>query len=114
KPAVDQSLTIGLSLDPGGTLHPQIVWNVPNITAVIQHMYEPLARFNDKLELVPVLAESWRWADAKTLTMKLRDGVKFTNGELFDAEIVKISFDMLMDKDSKSPIKPLFPKDVKV
>ena len=33
------------------------------------------------------LATSWKWIDDKTLEMELRQGVKFHNGEEFDAEV---------------------------
>lgn len=37
---------------------------------------------------MPGLALSWQWLDDRTLEVKLRRGVKFHNGEVFDAEIV--------------------------
>jgi peptide/nickel transport system substrate-binding protein len=42
--------------------------------------------------LVPRLAESFRRIDEKTVEMKLRDGVRFHNGELMTAEDVAFSF----------------------
>ena len=46
------------------------------------------------LKFVPQLALSWTWsADNKTLTLKLRAGVTFQNGEPFDAEAVKYNLD---------------------
>ena len=44
-------------------------------------------------KLVPRLATSWRWLDDRTLEMTLRQGVTFHNGEVFDAEIVKLNWD---------------------
>ena len=44
-------------------------------------------------QLVPRLATSWRWLDDRTLEMPLRQGVTFQNGEVFDAEIVKLNWD---------------------
>ncbi|WP_269174532.1 ABC transporter substrate-binding protein [Modestobacter sp. VKM Ac-2986] len=37
----------------------------------------------------PGMAESWEWEDAQTLRFDLRPGVKFTDGEDYDAEAVK-------------------------
>ncbi len=46
------------------------------------------------LKFVPQLALSWTWsADNKTLTLKLRPGVTFQDGEPFDAEAVKYNLD---------------------
>jgi peptide/nickel transport system substrate-binding protein len=106
-----QNLTIGLSLDPGGTIDPRIVWNIPNISAALNHIYEPLIRRSETLELTPVLAESWEWEDELNLILHLRQGVSFHNGEPFTAESVKFTFDSLYDPDTKSPIGPLLPVD---
>ena len=46
------------------------------------------------LKFVPRLATSWTWSpDNKTLTLKLRQGVTFHDGEPFDAEAVKFNLD---------------------
>jgi len=44
-------------------------------------------------ELVPRLATGWRWLTDRTLEVTLRRGVTFHNGEVFDAEVVKLNWD---------------------
>jgi len=44
-------------------------------------------------KLVPRLATGWQWLDDHTLEVTLRQGVRFHNGEVFDAEIVKLNWD---------------------
>jgi len=59
-------------------------------------VYEPLATLGPDGKIMPVLATSWTVSpDSMTLTLQLRKGVKFHNGEPFDAESVKFTFDTL-------------------
>lgn len=55
------------------------------------------------LELYPGLAESWEASeDGKEYTFHLRQGVTFHDGEPFNAEAVKFTFDSIVDPDLKS------------
>jgi peptide/nickel transport system substrate-binding protein len=55
------------------------------------------------LELHPGLAESWEVSeDGKEYTFTLRQGVTFHDGEPFNAEAVKYTFDSIQDPDLKS------------
>ena len=36
---------------------------------------------------VPCLAKDWRWIDDKTIEFKLREDIRFHNGEKFNAEV---------------------------
>jgi len=56
---------------------------------VFEHLVEP----DVSGQLAPRLATGWRWLDDRTLEFTLRQGVKFHNGEVFDAEIVKLNWD---------------------
>ncbi len=52
----------------------------------------------------PWLAESWQISDGgKTLTFKIRSGLKFTDGTTLDAKAVKFSFDRILDPKTASP-----------
>ncbi len=55
--------------------------------------------YNRPETIVPELATSWAWsADHKTLTFKLRQGVKWHDGKAFSANDVKCTFDALSGK----------------
>jgi peptide/nickel transport system substrate-binding protein len=54
-------------------------------------------------KLVPQLAESWKALDAVTWQLKLRRGVVFHDGEPFNAEAVRFTFERVLDPNQKSP-----------
>jgi peptide/nickel transport system substrate-binding protein len=47
--------------------------------------------------LAPHLASGWEYADATTLNVTLKDGIKFHSGNILDADDVVYSFNRLMD-----------------
>src|SRR5712692_2525362 len=54
---------------------------------------------NSLQSIVPELATSWSWSeDGKELTFKLRDGVKWHDGQPFTAADVKCTYDLLTGK----------------
>jgi ABC-type transport system substrate-binding protein len=64
-----------------------------NWTWIVLNVFEHLIEFDQNGKLVPRLATSWHWLDDRTLEFKLRRGVTFHNGEMFDAEIVKLNWE---------------------
>jgi peptide/nickel transport system substrate-binding protein len=60
---------------------------------IVYNVFEHLMELDTKGKLVPRLATSWQWRDNRTLDMTLRQGIVFHNGEVFDAEIVKLNWD---------------------
>ena len=68
---------------------------------ILNNVVETLTFYDDNLNLIPWLAESWeRSEDGLTWTFKLREGVKFHNGREMTAEDVKWSFDRLLDPET--------------
>ena len=47
--------------------------------------------------ITPLLASGWEYADATTLNITLRDGVKFHSGNTLSADDVVFSYNRLMD-----------------
>jgi len=72
-------------------------------------MFDPLIAFDEDLNLVPALATSWEFVDDTTLQLKLREGVKFHNGEEFNAEAVKVSLDRILNPDLSFAAKGRMP-----
>ena len=87
-----QTLRIGLREDPD-VLDPTLARTYVG-RIVFASLCDKLFDINDKLEIVPQLATAHEWsADNKALTIRLRDGVLFHDGEKLDAQAVKISLD---------------------
>jgi ABC-type transport system substrate-binding protein len=64
-----------------------------NWSSVTFNVFEHLIELDKDGTLVPRLATAWRWLDDRTLEFTLRQGVIFHNGEVFDAEIVKLNWE---------------------
>jgi peptide/nickel transport system substrate-binding protein len=64
-------------------------------------------------EYKPWLAESWVIAeDGKSITFKLRQGVKFHDGTSFNAEAVKVNFDLIRTSKEMTIFKSVTSVDV--
>lgn len=93
----------------------EVTWgmdiNVPNIIpfggiALAQwqgkeFMYDSLLAWDADLNVIPALAESWETPDDRTYLFKLREGVKFHDGNEMTAKDVVYSMEMALD-----PIEP--------
>ena len=90
--ALAQTLRIGLADDPDildPTLGRTYVGRI-----VFAALCDKLVDIGPELEIVPQLATEWQWTDGnKALLMKLRPGVKFQDGEPFDAAAVKFNIE---------------------
>jgi len=64
-----------------------------NFVTVVYNVFEHLLDIEEDGKPVPHLATGWRWVDDRTLEITLRQGVKFHNGEPFDAAVVKLNWD---------------------
>jgi peptide/nickel transport system substrate-binding protein len=71
-------------------------------------IYGQLFKLNEKGKVVPELATGWSYADGgKTVNIKLRPGVKFSDGTPFDAEAV--AFNIKRDLKSTCTCRPTWP-----
>ncbi|MBL8378923.1 MAG: ABC transporter substrate-binding protein [Burkholderiales bacterium] len=82
-----------LSMDPYST-------NNSFTTSFMTNIYEGLARFNEQLKVEPALAESWSTISPTVWRFKLRQGVKFHNGEPFTADDVVFSWQRVQSPGS--------------
>ena len=89
----DGSAVLGIVLEPPG-LDPTMA-PAASIGEIVHYsVLEGLTKINMDGSITPLLAESWSIdPDGKSYTFKLKKGVKFHDGEAFDAADVKFSFE---------------------
>src|SRR5688500_7359522 len=86
------TLRIGLAEDPD-VLDPTLARTFVG-RIVFAALCDKLIDIDEKLAMQPQLATGWEWsADNKSLTMKLRPGVTFHDGEKLDAAAVKFNLE---------------------
>jgi len=91
-PGQAQTLRFGLAEDPD-VLDPTLARTFVG-RVVFAALCDKLFDVDDKLNIVPQLATGYEWsADHKALTLKLRRGVTFHDGEKFDAAAVKFNIE---------------------
>ena len=88
------SAILGMVLEPAPGLDPTSAPAAAIGEIVHYNVLEGLTKINLDGSITPLLAESWSIdPDGKSYTFKLKRGVKFHDGEAFDASDVKFSFE---------------------
>ena len=102
------AVVLAMTLEPPG-LDPT-AGAASAIAEIVQYnIFETLTKINSDGSVSPLLAESWEVSpDLKTYTFKLRKGVKFQNGEPFNAAAVKFSYDRAGGEKSTNKDKRTF------
>ncbi len=99
-------LTIGADADPIGL-------DATTVTAYSSYdftslLYTGLLRWSPDMKPEPDLATSFDQPNDTTYVFHLRQGVTFHNGQAFDAEDVKYTFERILNPATASPNAPLF------
>ncbi len=90
----ETTFRLAITAEPTARGNPYfVVATNPNFFFAI--MYDALTQIDNDGSVVPWLAESWEPDSETSWIFHLRPGVRFSNGELFNAETVKTVFDML-------------------
>jgi peptide/nickel transport system substrate-binding protein len=90
------------------TFNPVTAVDVPSLAVIRQTLGDliHINRFTQKAE--PALAKSWKVsADGKHFTLTLRRGIRFSDGQPFDAEDVVFTFTALLDESVHAPERDL-------
>src|SRR4029453_13072482 len=93
---------IGLAAEPN-TFDPHLTVG-RNTQIFIANVYHGLTARDAQGNLVPALAESWKRLTPTTWQFTLRKGVKFHNGDEFNAECVKFPLDRATNPETKATI----------
>jgi peptide/nickel transport system substrate-binding protein len=102
------AIVLGMTLEPTG-LDPTTSAASSIAEVTLYNIYETLTKINPDGSVTPLLAESWDVSpDLKTYTFKLRKGVKFQNGEPFNAQTVKFAFERAGGEKSTNKDKRTF------
>jgi peptide/nickel transport system substrate-binding protein len=103
------ALVLAMALEPSPGLDPTggAASSIGEVS--LYNIYETLTKINADGSVAPLLAESWEVSpDLTTYTFKLRRGVKFQNGEPFNAQTVKFAFDRAGAEKSTNKDKRTF------
>ncbi len=102
------SMVLGMALEPPG-LDPTAGAAAAIGEVTLYNVFETLSKIHADGKVTPLLAESWQVSpDLKTVTFKLKKGIKFQNGEPFNAQAVKFSFDRAGGEKSTNKDKRTF------
>jgi peptide/nickel transport system substrate-binding protein len=75
--------------------------NTRELVVIGHHVWDTLVIIDPKTaEIKPLLATKWKWADAVTLELELRKGVKFHSGKELDADDVVYTLNHVSNKDN--------------
>jgi len=105
------TLVMGMALEPAPGLDPTggAAAAIGEIT--LYNIFETLTKINSDGSVTPLLAESWEISpDLTSYTFRLRKGVTFQNGEPFNANTVKFSFERAAAEKSVNKDKRTFAK----
>jgi oligopeptide transport system substrate-binding protein len=96
------AITPPASIDPGNAFEPMG-------SMVVRALCDPLIDFDPETgELKPAIAESWQVSDGGTqITLKLREGVRFHNGDEVTADDVVFALSRVADAEYASALAPL-------
>src|SRR5262245_22303401 len=93
---------IGLAAEPN-TFDPHLTVG-RNTQIFIVNVYDGLTARDAQGHLVPALATSWKRLNPTTWQFALRKGVKFHNGDDFNADSVKFTLDRAINPETKATI----------
>ena len=93
-----EKLTVDLVNEPS-SLDPHVQWN-PDSYYVYRNIFDNLITRDDKGDIVPQVATSWKYLSDTEIEFTLRDDVTFHDGQKLTAEDVAFSVQRITDPNS--------------
>ena len=101
-------LVVGLESAPT-TLDPRLAADAYS-AKISKLLHNGLFRVNEHLEVVPDLAESFKFVDERHLIIRIKSGIHFHHGKELTAEDVKYTYESILDPTLASPFRGTFSK----
>lgn len=99
-------IRLGADVD-AGTLDPRVMRDT-TAYRVNNLLYDGLVQLDADLQPKPDLAESWSNPEPTVWVFNLREGVKFHDGTILDADDVVYTFETILDPELKARFRSLF------
>lgn len=109
--AAKERFTVDLVNEPS-SLDPQVQWN-PDSYSVYRNIFDNLITRNDKGEIVPQIATSWKQVSDTVIEFQIRSDVLFHDGKKLTPEDVAYSVQRITDPKFGSPQLGQFDKITK-
>ena len=101
-PTGDKSVVVNLTQEP--PMMNSILTTTTGSMNVLRHIMDGLVRLDPKDEPIPAVAESWEISEDKmTYTFKLRQGMKWSNGEPVTAKDFVFAWDTFFTEETAAP-----------
>ena len=87
------------------SMDPNAKTSGPPATIVFYPVFDTLTFTNDKGEVIPSVATSWKNTAPTTWEFQLRSDVRFSNGEVLDAQAAKFTLERVLNPENKQVVR---------
>lgn len=100
--SVSNAKTLNIGVAAGAQSMDPYFINNDDTNSILTNVFDPLIMFDKDLNTEAALAESWENPTPTEWVIKLRQGVKFHNGNAFNADDVVFSYDRVCNWDKSA------------